>query len=282
MSLFNWFSNQTGPAGKANEAEPERRHLPRDTGVKTHQEAQLPARNGLTKSVSTDMPGTASLNLSSTKEVSTQKAERKSKRHARRELLYVAIRESLTRAGVMSANYKFKVLSIDPRGEQFMVMMELAVMPSHSIERLGEIEIMMTQIAQSRFQIHIMAVYWRLAAAATATDESLPPGTHFKEAPRDALPVAPPAVLMPVAVVKAKGMMPAMDATQRFEVTSMLPPTKPVPTKKSEAKAVPSATTGSRRNAHSYTLLTGFEDTEMASTFNLTPALSPTQHGDLR
>ena len=34
----------------------------------------------------------------------------KLKRHTAREQLYVAIREAMTRAGVLSASYKFKVL----------------------------------------------------------------------------------------------------------------------------------------------------------------------------
>lgn len=48
------------------------------------------------------------------------------KRHARREQLYVGIREAMTRAGVLSASYKFKVLSLDQPGDKFMVMMDLA------------------------------------------------------------------------------------------------------------------------------------------------------------
>ena len=40
----------------------------------------------------------------------------KVKRHARRDQLYVAIREAMTHAGVLSSGYKFKVLSLDPRG----------------------------------------------------------------------------------------------------------------------------------------------------------------------
>jgi hypothetical protein len=45
------------------------------------------------------------------------------KRHARREQLYVVIRDAMTRAGVLSASYKFKVLSLDQPGENFMVML---------------------------------------------------------------------------------------------------------------------------------------------------------------
>ena len=42
---------------------------------------------------------------------------------ARREMLYVVIRESMMRAGILSAAYKFKVLSLDRKGRRFLVMM---------------------------------------------------------------------------------------------------------------------------------------------------------------
>ena len=45
---------------------------------------------------------------------------------ARRELLYAVVRDAMTRAGVLSAGYKFKVLSLDARGRQFLVMVDLA------------------------------------------------------------------------------------------------------------------------------------------------------------
>jgi hypothetical protein len=47
----------------------------------------------------------------------------------RREMLYAVVREAMVRAGVLSSTYKFKVLSLDPRGRQFMVMVDLATAP---------------------------------------------------------------------------------------------------------------------------------------------------------
>src|SRR5574343_431788 len=41
-------------------------------------------------------------------------------------LLYTVVRDAMVRAGVLSASYKFKVLSLDQRGRQFLVMMDLA------------------------------------------------------------------------------------------------------------------------------------------------------------
>ena len=51
---------------------------------------------------------------------------RKGERMARRELLYAVVRQAMMRAGVLSSGYKFKVLSLDPRGHQFLVMIDLA------------------------------------------------------------------------------------------------------------------------------------------------------------
>ena len=52
-------------------------------------------------------------------------ANRKGERLERRELLYTVVRESLTAAGILSASYKFKVLSLDSRGRQYLIMMDI-------------------------------------------------------------------------------------------------------------------------------------------------------------
>ncbi|SFB83171.1 hypothetical protein SAMN05216344_10420 [Polaromonas sp. OV174] len=95
-------------------------------------------------------------------EVSGSADERKAKRHARREQLYVAIRETMTRAGVLSASYKFKVLSLDQGGNEFLVMMDLVKASAAPTPRLGEIEALMVQDAKQRFEITVPAVYWRV------------------------------------------------------------------------------------------------------------------------
>src|SRR5688572_11612019 len=78
-----------------------------------------------------------------------QPANRKSERMARRELLYAVVREAMTRAGVLSASYKFKVLSLDARGRQFLVMVDLARNYGGETARLAEIEALVAQGAKS-------------------------------------------------------------------------------------------------------------------------------------
>ena len=54
----------------------------------------------------------------------------------------------MVRAGVLSSSYKFKVLSLDTRGRQFMVMVDLSHGAASDTTRLAEIEAMVTQSAR--------------------------------------------------------------------------------------------------------------------------------------
>src|SRR6059058_2678053 len=90
-----------------------------------------------------------------------QPANRKQERMERRELLYAVVREAMVRAGVLSSSYKFKVLSLDQRGRQFLVMVDLAEGAASDTRRLSEIEAMVAQSAKARYDILVAAVYWR-------------------------------------------------------------------------------------------------------------------------
>lgn len=85
----------------------------------------------------------------------------KAERMERREMLYAIVRDAMVRAGVLSASYKFKVLALDQRGKQFLVMMELARDYGGEMGRLSEIEALIAQTAKSRNDISVTAVYWR-------------------------------------------------------------------------------------------------------------------------
>lgn len=86
---------------------------------------------------------------------------RKTDRMARRELLYSVVRESMARAGVLSASYKFKVLSLDAAGRQFLVMVDLASSERAGAELLCDIESVISQRAKSRHDLVVSGVYWR-------------------------------------------------------------------------------------------------------------------------
>src|SRR6059058_2315413 len=134
MSLFSWMF----AAKRPSKTDPETSGLSR-------LEPTRPARRG-----GADAQGNA------------QPANRKHERMARRELLYAVVRESMARAGVLTSSYKFKVLSLDGRGRQFLVMVDLARDHGGETSRLAEIEALIAQGAKSRHDIVVTAVYWRL------------------------------------------------------------------------------------------------------------------------
>jgi hypothetical protein len=194
---------------------------------------------------------------------------RKSERSVRREKLYAVIRESMMNAGVLSSGYRFKVLSLDGRGRQFLVMIDLVGAPGRGTADLARIEASLSRAARVQHDIVVKAVYWREAAAAEAARAG----------------VAPAAAVAPQAKPVAAAAAPVAPAT---------PPGRFEPLKADEVAAFKQAlATGQKRPAarsfdgaevqgpQSYTLLTGFEDTEL-KTDQHPPALSPSQHGDLR
>ena len=98
-----------------------------------------------------------------------QEGELKNKRHARREQLYGAIREAMTKAGVLSASYKFKVLSFDQQSKDFLVMIDLTCVAGDAVATTAEMEALIVQSAKVRHDIMIPAVYWRINEVISAS-----------------------------------------------------------------------------------------------------------------
>jgi hypothetical protein len=286
MSILNWLSGKS-----AVHHAPARSQADSDSSGLTRDKLSAPGAS---------RPATGEL----------RNGAQKSHRHARRELLYAAVREAMIRAGVLSGSYKFKVLSLDPRGEQFMVMMDLAQEFGAQAERLAEMEVMIAHSAKSRYNIRVTAVYWRLnemvsvarpagapqvnsrpaplyhaeaAPAAAALPEAAPAAAVLPEAAPAAavLPEAAPAVaaLAETAVVADKPVVKRYEPIQAEEVAAFKQALAAASAHGLPADAAPA----SRSSAppRSYTLLTGFEDTEMPESPALVPALSATQYGDL-
>jgi hypothetical protein len=196
-----------------------------------------------------------------------QPANRKQERMERRELLYAVVREAMVRAGVLSSSYKFKVLSLDPRGRTFLVMVDLAYGGGADTNRLAEIEAMVAQSAKSRYDILVSAVYWRANEHVAVGDVHRPPIS--RPAPLSEIPHPSELRMPPVAVAKSKA-----DPLQAQEV-------------KAFRQALDAGVRGEQAlaaaggpAAQSYTLLTGFEDTEMSE--GTSADLSGTQWGQLR
>ncbi len=201
-----------------------------------------------------------------------QLVDRKVKRHARREQLYVAIRECMTRAGVLSASYKFKVLSLDQRGDQFLVMMDVAPELGSQAVKLTEIETLLISTAKSLFSIYVTSVYWRT--------DNLPVGINaVKSATRQ--PAAPGSQPLPLEVVRPAVKQPGAQRYDPIHDDEMAAFKLALVAASAHNPATPDGTGKSRSGLRSFTLITGFEDTEMPDS-SAAPALSATQYGELR
>lgn len=159
-------------------------------------------------------------------------AKRRTLRLQQRELLYNVIRESMVHAGVLSSSYKFKVLSLDSQGRQYLVMMDLARDIEGNTKRLADIEIQMAHSAMTRHDILVTAVYWRanehlLANVARTSSANMAPAgsllhpIHLEE--EGGVPIDPLAELD--ATVEADRRY-AMSATD-FEDTVIEEPAEP-------------------------------------------------------
>ncbi|MDR3067211.1 MAG: hypothetical protein LBV05_17120 [Comamonas sp.] len=83
-------------------------------------------------------------------------------RSARREQLYVIVREAMVRVGILSAGYKFKVLSLDNVGQRFVVMVDLAPAYAADASQQRRIEALIAELARTRMDAGVHAVYWRV------------------------------------------------------------------------------------------------------------------------
>jgi hypothetical protein len=146
MSLLNWFSKKP----------PARHSVPAQSSGLGHVDATVPlSPSGKERARSPSTPpGSA--------------ANRKSERLERREMLYSVVREAMIKAGVLTSSYKFKVLSLDSRGRQYLIMMDLARQYAGETTRLAEIEGLIAKHAKNRHDILVTAVYWRVNEHVTA------------------------------------------------------------------------------------------------------------------
>ncbi|MCC2674215.1 MAG: hypothetical protein K0R58_1162 [Ramlibacter sp.] len=266
MSLLKWFYPQKKKAGDA----------PVDAGL-SRLESSRPHSGGR------HAGGTVS------------SAVRKQERLERRELLYAVVRESMVRAGVLSSSYKFKVLSLDPRGRQFMVMVDLAQGAHNDTNKLSEIEAMVAQSAKARYDIAVSAVYWRANEHVAIGDPAHP--THPVQLAKKAEPVVTsrPMPLQPDAIESGPAPlyepMSSRSADLRAAVAQRFDPLqadevaafqKALAAGVRGEKALAAVNAGKPAPQQSYTLLTGFEDTELSEQAGPQEHLSSTQYGALR
>ena len=190
----------------------------------------------------------------------TAHAARKQERKARRELLYAVVREAMVRGGVLSSTYKFKVLSLDSVGNQFLVMMDLARAANSDCAHLSMLEAMIAQSAKARHDIQVTAVYWRLNDH--VVDSSFVPSQQqpASAAPRKETVAAGP---QPVALpLQQPAREAASDAVHPEELDALK-----LAFSAGAAARGEQALASARQPApagRSYTRPTGFEDTVLA------------------
>ena len=250
MSLLNWFSRKSDFAKN----HPPENSQPQRGIPSLAQVTSLPP-------ASEPIPGPDALLV-----------ERKVKRHTRREQLYVAIRRCMTRAGVLSASYKFKVLSLDQRGDQFLVMMDVAPGLSGHAEKLTEIETLLISTAKSLFSICVTSVYWRTDCRPVTAN-----AVNFGVS-QPAIPESQPVPLEAAKPAVNKSSAQRYDPVHDSEMAALK---QALVAASAHRPATLDGTEKSRSDLRSITLVTGFEDTEMPDS-SAAPALSTTQYGELR
>ena len=110
-------------------------------------------------------------------------SNRRSERLEHRELLYKVVRDAMLIAGVLAASYKFKVLSLDASGLQYLIMMDLVPDETGDMARWVEMEAVIVQAAKLRHNIHVQAVYWRGGERATNQPSAPRPSVEFTRDP---------------------------------------------------------------------------------------------------
>lgn len=90
------------------------------------------------------------------------KASRKALHDSRRTMVASVVRESLIRAGVLSSQYRFKTLSLDPYGAAFIALVDLTAEAAVvDDEMIMYWERWICQSAKSAHGIEVRSVYWR-------------------------------------------------------------------------------------------------------------------------
>lgn len=253
MSLLNWFLDKSPFSKKAPVA---------------NAQSQRTSNHGHGQAQHKSLP----LGGTPTGESEIQMGDRKGRRYARREQLYVATRECMIKAGILSASYKFKVLSLDQSGDQFLVMMDIAPGLGSQAHKLTEIETLLISTANSLFSINVTSVYWRtdnrpVAVNATNVAASQPNEVESKVI---ALKVFRPDVRQPGAQRHDPIHNEEMAAFKLALVAAS-----------AHSPATSEGAGKSRSGLRSFTLITGFEDTEMVES-HAAPALGTSQYGELR
>ena len=196
-------------------------------------------------------------------------AELKHQRHDRREQLYDVVRSVMLRSEVLASHYKFKVLSLDARGRQFLVMIDLLgeqVLPS---ERWLAVEQLIGMTAAQRHDLDVKGVYWRLMPAQVAT------AAAALRPPVSAQPVSAKVAEAGTVTAGARHGFDTIDNDEVMAFKRAIADAKPE--EKLAAQSGRVVTSGPRKPAPQ----PGYEDTQLLEPDDASSPLSRTQFGGL-
>ena len=193
-------------------------------------------------------------------------ADLKHQRHERRENLYDVVRNVMLRSEVLASHYKFKVLSLDARGRQFLVMIDLLGDQVLAPGRWNAVEQLMAMTAAQRYDLQVKAVYWRLVPHTAAE------AAQLREAPMRE-PARPTAAAAPATPAR-----PGFDPIDNDEVLAFKKAiSEASPGTPADVKPGQVLTSGPRKPAPP----PGYEDTQLLEPDDVASPLSRTQFGGL-
>jgi len=87
---------------------------------------------------------------------------------ARREKLSKVVAEALDQAGMERQQYKLKILTLDSKSHEYLVMLDLAKEYLAFSSSLRQVERTIVKVAQQRHDIAVRSVYWQFNENNTA------------------------------------------------------------------------------------------------------------------
>jgi hypothetical protein len=195
----------------------------------------------------------------------------KAQRQERRERLYAVVREAMLRSEVLASRYKFKVLSLDTHGRQFLVMVDLLDAKAVAPERFAVIEQLIISHAAQQHGMYVKSVYWRVNDVPALAPHA--PVPHVAAPLTHAISPVPAPQPMPTPI-----HAPVFDPIDQAEVLAFKKAIGVIPGSDSEGSAGQLRTSGSRHAP----VPTGYEDTQLLEQPDEAASpLSRTQFGEL-
>ena len=199
----------------------------------------------------------------------------KQQRQERRDHLYSVVRDVMLRSEVLASHYKFKVLSLDTQGRQFLVLVDLLGEPSLHAAKLAGMEDLISSSAAQRHALQVKSVYWRHAQVAMLPAAVAPTATVVGRQPSPEAPLRDVEAATPRGRGGAK--VPGFEPIGADEVLAFKNAIANKPSATPQASADAVHVSGLRNAA----AMSGFEDTQLLEPDDTVSPLSHTQFGDL-